>query len=366
MIELKPLPMVDLAAEYAALKDEIEPAVLQVLRAGHFILGPQCTALEQEIAQYCGIKHAIACADGTDALLLALKAAGIGAGDEVITPSFTFAATAEAIVLAGAVPVFVDIEPDTYNIDPNLIDAAVTPRTRAVMPVHLYGRPAALDRLATICARHQLKLLEDCAQSLGVRYQGKATGAWGDAGSVSFYPSKNLGAYGDAGMVLTNDDRVAQQVRLLRNHGSQKTYYHEAVGWNSRLDEIQAAILRIKFKGLEECNARRRWAAARYCELLASCDIVLPQDDGNCTYHQFTLRSPKRDAIMQALKAQGIDSRIYYPIPLHQQQAFAQYSPRVPLPHSERAAQEVMSLPMHPYLTNEQLERIADAVRSTP
>ncbi len=358
------MQMVDLAAEYAALKEEIEPAVLQVLRSGHFILGPQCSALEQEIAQYCGIKHAIACADGTDALLLALKAVGIGAGDEVITPSFTFAATAEAIVLAGAVPVFVDIEPDTYNIDANLVEAALTPRTRAIMPVHLYGRPAALDKLAAMCARHRLKLLEDCAQSLGVRYQGKATGAWGEAGSVSFYPSKNLGAYGDAGMVLTNDDRIAQQVRLLRNHGSAKTYYHETIGWNSRLDEIQAAILRIKFKRLDQCNGRRRWAAARYCELLGGSNVVLPQDDGNCNYHQFTIRSPKRDAIMQTLKAQGIDSRIYYPIPLHQQQAFAQYAPRAPLPHSERAAREVMSLPMHPYLNDAQIERICAAVRA--
>jgi dTDP-4-amino-4,6-dideoxygalactose transaminase len=361
------LPMVDLAAEYTALKDEIEPAVLNVLRSGHFIMGPQCGALEQEIAAHCGIKHAIACADGTDALLLALKAAGIGAGDEVITPSFTFAATAEAIVLAGATPVFVDIEPDTYNIDANLIEAAITPRTRALMPVHLYGRPAALDRLSALCARQKLKLIEDCAQSLGSRYQGKATGAWGDAGCVSFYPSKNLGAYGDAGMVLTNDDALAQRVKLLRNHGSAKTYHHDAIGWNSRLDEIQAAILRVKLKRLDEFNRRRRWAAARYCELLRDCDdITLPSDDGNCTYHQFTLRTPKRDALMQALKAQGIDSRIYYPIPLHQQPAFAQYAPRAPLPHSEATASEVFSLPMHPYLDEARIERICTAIKTAP
>jgi dTDP-4-amino-4,6-dideoxygalactose transaminase len=356
--------MVDLGAEYAALKEEIEAAVLGVLRSGHFIMGPQCNALEQEIAAHCGIRHAIACADGTDALLLALKAAGVGGGDEVITPSFTFAATAEAIVLAGATPVFIDIEAETYNIDAGLIEAAITPRTRAIMPVHLYGRPAALDRLVAICARHQLKLIEDCAQSLGARYQGKATGGWGDAGCVSFYPSKNLGAYGDAGMVLTNDNQIAQHVRLLRNHGSAKTYHHETVGWNSRLDEIQAAILRVKLKRLAEFNQRRRWAAVRYCELLADCDVTLPQDDGNCTYHQFTIRTRKRDALMQALKAQGIDSRIYYPIPLHQQQAFAQYAPRTPLPHSEAAAEEVVSLPMHPYLNETQIERICAAARS--
>lgn len=353
------IPMVDLHAEYQALGAEIEAAVLAVLRSGHFILGPQCQALEKEIAAYCGAKHVIACADGTDALLLALKAAGIGAGDEVITPPFTFAATAEAIALAGATPVFVDIDPATYNIDAGLIEAAITPRTRAVMPVHLFGLPAPMQEIEAICKPRGLVIIEDCAQAFGADYRGRKCGTIGQIGCVSFYPSKNLGAYGDAGMVLTNDDQLAAQLRLLRAHGSPGGYAHNIVGWNSRLDEIQAAILRVKLKRLDAFNRNRRDAAKRYRALLAGGALTLPPDDDSCIYHQFTLRSARRDALMQALAAAQIDSKIYYPIPLHQQPAFR--TEQI-FAHSEQAAREVFSLPMHPYLTESAIGRVCEVL----
>lgn len=252
------IPMVDLKAEYALLEDEIKPALLAVLASAQYIGGPNVRALEQEVAAYCGVRHAIACACGTDALLLALRASGVGAGDEVITTPFTFVATASTISMCGARPVFVDIDPKTYNINPALIEAAITPRTRAVVAVHLFGQPADLAPIAAICRRYGLRLIEDAAQAFGAEYGGRKAGAFGDIGCFSFYPSKNLGAFGDGGMVITDDDELGEKLRILANHGSRVRYHHEVLGYNSRLDELQAAILRVKLKRVDAFNAARR------------------------------------------------------------------------------------------------------------
>lgn len=358
------IPMVDLKSEYAALRGEIEPAVLGVLESAHFILGPNVKALEQEAAAYLGAQHAVAVASGTDALHLALRAAGVQAGDQVITTPFTFIATAEAISYIGATPVFVDIDPSTYNIDPALIEAAITPRTRAVLPVHLYGQPADLAPIAELCSRRGLALVEDCAQSFGARYAGRQTGTFGAAGCFSFYPSKNLGCYGDGGMIVTNDDGVAERVRVLRDHGSRVRYHHSEVGYNSRLDEIQAAILRVKLRRLDEFNDRRRAVAAAYTARFAGTQVVPPAEDGKGVhvYHQYTVRVPDRDAVQKALADAGIASAIYYPIPLHRQEAYAAACAGVSLHHAECAAREVLSLPVSPWLSAAQVEQVTATV----
>ncbi len=358
------IPMVDLKAQYLALKEEMDREVAAVLASGHFILGPNVQALEQEAAAYCGVKHAITCASGTDALHLALRACGIGPGDEVITTPFTFIATAEAVSYTGAKPVFVDIDPDTFNIDPERVARAVTPRTRAVLPVHLYGQPADLEPIAETCRRHGLRLLEDCAQSFGAEYGGRKSGAYGDIGCFSFYPSKNLGAYGDGGMVITDDDALAKSVRIYRDHGRTATYQHALVGYNSRLDEIQAAILRVKLRRIDEYNRLRRRNAHLYTGRLRGTAVTPPAEDGKGlhVYHQYTVRSARRDAIQRALGAAHIASAIYYPVPLHRQEAYLGAAAGVTLPHAEAAATQVLSLPMHPELTEAQVETIARAV----
>jgi dTDP-4-amino-4,6-dideoxygalactose transaminase len=362
------IPMVDLKAQYEAIKEEINNAVLGVIQSTHFILGPQGKSLEEEIAHYHGVKHAVGVASGTDALHLALLAAGIKRGDEVITTPFTFIATAEAISYVGAVPVFVDIDPDSFNIDSSKIAPALTRKTKAIIPVHLYGQPADMDGLMELAKKHGLKVIEDCAQSFGAEYHGKKTGAIGDLGCFSFFPSKNLGGYGDGGMVITNDNDLAEHLLSLRNHGSKVRYHHEEVGFNSRLDEIQAAIIRVKFKHIDAYNAMRRNNAALYSRFLADPGIRTPSEQSRTkhVFHQYTIRVKNRDAVKQKLDAGRItSSMIYYPVPLHQQAAYKELGMKPgSLPVSELVAREVLSLPMYPELTEEQIKQVAGAVKA--
>ncbi len=358
------IPMVDLKVQLQRLRPEIDAALSEVLDNTHFILGPNVQAFEQEAAEYLGVRHAIGCASGTDALHLALLAAGIGPGDEVITPAFTFIATAEAIRYVGARPVFVDIEPDTFNLDVASVEAAITPKTRAILPVHLFGQPADMPALMELARQHDLLVIEDCAQSFGADIDSKMTGGIGLAGCHSFFPSKNLGAYGDGGMVTTNDDAVAERVRILRNHGSKARYYHDVIGYNSRLDEMQAAILRVKLKYIDEFNQGRRRAAHAYSEALR--DVVTPPHEngqGTHVYHQYTLLSDRRDDIQQALQAADIACAVYYPVPLHQQKVFAGDCAGLRLPVTEDVSERCLSLPIFPELTDAQITRIVETIR---
>lgn len=359
------IPMVDLKAQYAHLKAEIDTAVQEVLADTRFILGPNVQALEAELAGYLGVEHAVTCASGTDALHLALRAAGIGPGDEVITSAFTFIATAEAIRYVGATPVFVEIDPKTFNIDPERVEAAITPRTRALLPVHLFGQPADLATLSDLCRAYDLMLIEDCAQSFGATLDGRQTGSFGDFGCFSFFPSKNLGAFGDGGLVTARDAEHAALLRNLRNHGSDVRYHHDRIGYNSRLDELQAAILRVKLPHVDDFNARRRAVAQRYHAGLADSGVTPPFEDGlgGHVFHQYTLLSEHRDAIMAALQKAEVASAIYYPIPLHRQKAFADIAAGVELPVTEDVAARCLSLPIHPELPLETADHIAARVR---
>jgi dTDP-4-amino-4,6-dideoxygalactose transaminase len=354
------VPMLNLAAEFEELADDLERALHAVLRSGQFILGEQGAALESEIARYLGVSHAVAVANGTDALHLALRAAGIGPGHDVVTPSYTFAGTAEAIVHAGARPVFADIGLSSYNLEPDALTAALTPATRAVIVVHLFGQTADLPAIAEVCARREIVLIEDCAQAFGADWEGRRAGSWGSLGCFSFYPTKNLGACGDAGMIVTGDARLADRVRMLRHHGIRGAYRHELVGFNSRLDEIQAAILRIKLAHVERANARRRAHADAYRRLLNGGPVALPQEHGRGrhVYHQFTIRAFARDAVREALAAKGIATAVYYPVPVHRQPAFEPYARGLALPATERAAGEALSLPLYPQLTAEAIEYV--------
>lgn len=360
--------MVDLKKQYQALKAEIDTAVCDVLAQTQFILGPNVGKLEEEVAAYHQLPHAVGVANGTDALLLALKACGIKSGDEVITTPFTFIATAEVIAQLGAIPVFVDICPDTFNINPGLIAEKITAKTKAIIPVHLFGHPADMNPIMQIARTHNLKVIEDCAQAFGARYEKQRVGTIGDVGCFSFFPSKNLGCYGDGGIVITRDEEIARQVKMLRNHGSSVRYYHSEVGWNSRLDEIQAAILRVKLKYIEQFNNARRENAAAYCKIIDQENIILPQTAPGCehVFHQFTIRAQNRDAIADALKEEGIASAVYYPVPLHQQEVFIKlYNYSIALPITETCAGEVLSLPMFPELTEDEIRIIAGVINST-
>ncbi len=359
------IPMVDLKGQYTALKEEIDRGLHAALENCAFVLGPNVQAFEREAAAYLGAKHAIGVASGTDALHLALRAAGIEAGDEVITTPFTFIATAEAIRYVGAHPVFVDIDPRTFNLVPEAVESAITARTTAVMPVHLFGQPADMPALQAVCERHGLHLIEDCAQSFGASIAGRQTGAMGIAAGFSFFPSKNLGCYGDGGLVTTDSDEIAARVKIYRNHGSEVRYYHDVIGYNSRLDELQAVILRIKLKHLDEYNRQRRRVAHRYTELLADLPLETPHEDGigRHVYHQYTLLTDRRDAIMQALQQADIACAVYYPVPLHRQKAFAEDCAGMRLPVTEAVAARCLSLPIYPELKDEAIDRITDVIR---
>ena len=358
------IPMVDLKIQYRELQAEIDRAVRDVLESTCFVMGPQCTAFEEEVAAYLGVNHAIGVASGTDALHLALRAAGLGPGDEVITTPFSFIATAEAISYVGARPVFVDIDPHTFNLDVAQVAAAVSAATKAVLPVHLFGQPANLSALKKICHDHGLLLIEDCAQSCGARYDGKMTGAWGDLGCFSFFPSKNLGCFGDGGLVVTDRDDLAAEVRMLRNHGSRERYQHAVIGYNSRLDDLQAAILRVKLGHLDRFNRQRRRNAYMYSERLRELGVIVPFEDeqGTHVYHQYTILSEQRETIREALSAAGIASAIYYPIPLHRQEVFRQTCAEVFLPVSERVATQVLSLPIYPELSPDQIALVVATI----
>lgn len=360
------IPIADPVAEYRELAGEIDAAVRRVLASGRYILGPEGAALERELAAYVGAGYAAGVASGTDALHLALRAAQIGPGDEVIVPAFTFIATAEAVSYTGARPVFADIDLGTFCLDPRSLEARLTPRTRAVIAVHLYGQTAPIAQIAAICRERRLVLVEDCAQALGADEGGTRAGAWGDFGCFSFYPTKNLAAAGDAGLVTAREARHAEHIRMLRHHGSRQSYLHEALGYNSRLDELQAAILRVKLAHLERFNAARTAIASLYRELLAGTALVLPMEHGRGrhVWHQFTVRSAKRDALREALERAGIASMIYYPVPLHRQPVYAAQCAGVELPATEEAAQTVLSLPIFPHLAEEGVRRVCETLRA--
>lgn len=360
------IPMVNLKAQYAEIREEVEWGLADTIASCSFILGPNVHAFEQECADYLGVKHAIGVASGTDALHLALIAEGIGPDDEVITTAFTFIATAEAIKYVGAKPVFVDIDPKTFNISPAAIEAAVTPRTKAVMPVHLFGQPADMAEISRICAKYKLKLIEDCCQSFGASIGGKQTGAIGDAAGYSFFPSKNLGAYGDGGLVVTNSDESAEMMKMLRNHGSKVRYYHDVIGYNSRLDEMQAVILRAKLKRIDQYNQNRRKAAHLYSGLLADLPLETPYEDGlgEHVYHQYTLLSDRRDDIIKALQDKQIGCAIYYPVPLHRQNVFKQECVGVELPATDSVAARCLSLPICSSLEESTVREIVGEIRN--
>jgi dTDP-4-amino-4,6-dideoxygalactose transaminase len=363
MTESGRIPIADPAAEYRELAGEIDAALARVLASGRYILGPEGAALEAEIAAFVGAPHAVGVNSGTDALHLALRAAGVGAGDEVVMPAFTFVATAEAAAYVGARPVFADIELGTFCIDPRSLERCLTPRTRAVIAVHLYGRCAAMDEIGLICKSKNIVLIEDCAQALGADRDGRRAGAWGDLGCFSFYPTKNLSAAGDAGMLTAKSSEHAERLRMLRHHGSRRSYLHELVGYNSRLDELQAALLRVKLGHLERFNAARARVARQYRQMLGATSLALPEDDprGRHIWHQFTVRSARRDALKEALERASIASMIYYPVPLHRQPPFAADAE---LPATEEAARTVLSLPIHPHLGEEAVRRVCEVVRS--
>jgi dTDP-4-amino-4,6-dideoxygalactose transaminase len=355
--------MVDLKGQYKSLQKEIDSAVLQALADTRFILGPNVQAFDTEAAQYLGVSHALSCASGTDALHLALRAAGVEQGDEVITSAFTFIATAEAICYIGATPVFVDIKPGSFNLDPEMVDAAIGPRTRAILPVHLFGQAADMDEILTLAEQHDLLVIEDCAQSFGSRYRERMTGSMGSAGAFSFFPSKNLGCYGDGGMITTDDDKIAAQIKMLRNHGSSRQYHHDVIGYNSRLDELQAVILRIKLKYIDDYNRERLRVAKSYNERLAGSRFETPviPEDRDHVFHQYTLLCDERDALREAVLARDIACAVYYPVPLHRQKAFADV-PQPALPVTEATAERCLSLPIFPEMTEQQIETVCEAV----
>jgi len=359
------IPFVDLKAQYAAIKPEVDRAIAGVLENCDFILGRDVLAFEKEFAEYCDSDHGIGVNTGTSALHLALLAADIGPGDEVITVPFTFVATVSAIVYTGATPVFVDIDPTTYTIDPDAIEAAITRRTKAIIPVHLYGQPADMDRVLAIARRHRLTVIEDAAQAHGAEYNGRRAGSLGDMACFSFYPGKNLGAYGEGGMVVTDNPQYARTIRMLRDWGAERKYHHVLKGYNYRLETIQAAVLRVKLRYIEGWTEARRSAAARYDRLLADSGIDTPRamSYARHVYHVYAVRAPRRAAWQQALAEQGIQTGIHYPTPVHMLPAFEDLGYRPgQFPHSERAANEVLSLPMYPELTPAQCDAVASAL----
>jgi dTDP-4-amino-4,6-dideoxygalactose transaminase len=364
--DLQPVPQMDLLTQYAAIGAEIRDAVSRVLASQHFVLGKEGAALEREIAQLCRVRHSIGVASGTDALILALRAVGVKAGDEVILPPFTFVATGSAVSALGARPKFADIDPATFNISTTQVEQRITPRTRAIVVVHLYGLAADLDSIREVAAKHRLPIVEDNAQAIGATYKGRPTGSLGDIACFSFYPTKNLGAYGDAGMITTDSPELDARLRTLRNHGQASRYNSVEPGWNSRLDEIQAAILRVKLRHLKEWERQRRAHAAQYARLLAGIAEVQPPQVPSTrehVFHQYTIRAQRRNELQKFLTDRKIGSAVYYPVPLHLQPIYASEGfPAGSLPESEKAAAEVLSLPMFPELRPEQMERIGSVI----
>lgn len=359
------IPLLDLVAQYHSIKDEIDEVVLGVLESGRFILGPNVSALEQEVAAYLGVKHAIGVASGTDALLIALRAVGVEPGDEVIVPTFSFFATVGTVLTLGARPVFVDIHPETYLMDVAAIEAVITPKTKAIIPVHLYGQPADMDEMMAIAQKHSLKVIEDNAQAFGAEYRGLKTAAIGDIGCLSFFPSKNLGGYGDGGMVTTNDDGIAEKVRMLRMHGWKKKYFPEMLGYNSRLDEMQAAVLRVKLKHLDAWNARRAEIAHEYSRHLGALGLRVPEEAPGRThvYHLYMVAFDGRDAVQKRLKDAGIASEVYYPQPLHlAAPCRALGTSEGQFPVSEECSRTLLALPVYPELTGAQMEEVLATV----
>lgn len=360
------IPMVDLQKQYEELKTIIDEGILKVLASGHYILGPEVTAFELAAKDYLDVEDAIGVASGTDALHLALVAAGIKAGDEVITSPFTFVATVEAILYVGAKPVFVDIDPHTFNLDPQKIEAAITSKTKAILPIHLYGQPAEMDIIMNLANAYNLIVIEDCAQSFGVKYQGKQTGSIGNLGCFSFYPSKNIGCYGDGGMITVNCKDLAESVRELRNHGSKERYYHHRVGYNSRLDELQAVILQKKLPYLNHFNRSRAQVADWYDVALRDSTVICPYRKHNHIFHQYTILHEDRDKIAETLKNAQIACAIYYPVPLHKQAMMSSDYHTLSFPQTERAASHCLSLPMFPEMTKAQVKEVAECILSIP
>lgn len=363
------IPLVDLTAQYRRIKPELDAAIQRVLDRGQFILGPEVEALEREIAGYCGTRHAISVASGTDALELSLRACHIGPGDEVVTTALSFFATAQTIASVGATPVFVDIDPVTYTIDVSRLAAAITPKTKAIIPAHLYGHPAEMDEIGRLAARHRLLVIEDCAQAIGATDRGRKVGSFGAAGCLSFYPSKNLGAYGDGGMVVTSDAQLAERLRMLRVHGSRDRIRHDVISRNSRLDELQAAVLRVKLPHLEDWNAARRRHAQTYDRLLTqaglSDQLVLPrtQEGAGHVFHLYAVQCPQRDVLVKRLIERGIGVQIHYALTLPQEPAFASLGYRQgQFPVAERLAASVLSLPLYPELSEEHIRAVVQGL----
>ncbi|MBV9958974.1 MAG: DegT/DnrJ/EryC1/StrS family aminotransferase [Acidobacteria bacterium] len=364
------VPLLDLQAQYDGLREEMRAAVDRVFESQHFILGPEVAELERELAAYSRVRHAIGCANGSDALLLALMALGVGEGDEVITTPYSFFATASAMARVGARPVFVDIEPQTYNIDVTKIEDAVTERTRVIMPVHLYGQCAVMEAINEIAARRNLRVVEDAAQAIGADDFERRAGGLSDIGCFSFYPSKNLGAAGDAGMLTTNDDELAERLRVLRVHGGERRYYHRVIGINSRLDALQAAVLRVKLPHLDDWSNARAARAALYNQLFTDAglteQITLPfvREGARHIYHQYVIRAAERDRLFEHLKQHGVGTDIYYPVPLHLQECFAYLGYDAgAFPEAERAARETLALPVYPELSREQQQYVVEVIR---
>lgn len=376
------IPLCDVTAQFDELSDEITSAIESVARGGRYILGPNVKAFESEIADFTDCEYAVGVGSGTDALHLALRALGIGPGDEVITSPFTFIATTEAILMVGATPVFVDIDPRTFNIDTSQIEAKITPKTKAILPVHIYGQPCDMDAIMSLAEKHSLRVVEDCAQAIGASWKGKAVGSFGDAGCFSFFPSKNLGCIGDGGMVTTSSPEVYERVEMLRRHGGRVKYHHEEPGLNSRLDELQAAILRVKFQRLDEWNKQRYSNACRYNELLGCQKGIIcpgeisadgggyalastPNPDLTTVYHQFTVQVENRAEVQKSLSEAGVGSAVYYPVPLHRQKVHDNLGLRAgSFPVAEHVCTSCLSLPMFPHMTEEQIQTVAETLIS--
>jgi dTDP-4-amino-4,6-dideoxygalactose transaminase len=362
---MKPIHMVDVVGQYKKIKKEIDEAAFRVIESGHYILGKEVSEFENEIAQYLHVNHGIGCASGTDALMVSMMALGIGRGDEVVTTPFTFAATTETIILLGAKPIYVDIDPKTFNLDPSKMEVAITKNTKAIIPVHLYGQTVDMDPLVAIASRYNIPIIEDMCQAIGADYKGKKVGGIGTIGCLSFFPSKNLGAFGDAGMIVTNDASLEEKLRMIVVHGSRIRYKHEIIGVNSRLDALQAAMLRVKLRYLDQWTDTRRNAAMVYNRLFAGSNVEIPYEVpyGKHVYHQYTIRIKNRDQVAQSLSEKNIPYGIYYPISLHLQEAYNAVETRKgAFPITEKATGEVLSLPMHTELDEEQQQYIVQSI----